>query len=415
MKIIYKPKRDSSYNLVKGIDVAMAIILPDAYAEDKKWPWILSVHGIGERSGGTEENLRNLVIGVDYDKDGKVDSVYLTPGLREAVDKYGIHIVVVTYESNTFFNASKAHWVYTYLMQNYSLMPKYWYDGFSYGGGAALDAITNPLTAPNIALCTPCAPTNSLNAAGLALIGQNKIVVHGFVNDEDDNPPTNLSVTKGIFTAINKANPAILAQFTAFDKFGHGSHEDATTIAPPKAPGGQGVTDASENLFQFFLDIMANGPRKIKTGTAIPTPIPNPTPTPIPSAKAVVDYKLDGYIIHLNGDGSTGWKSGMDGKWEFVSGPSGVTKGQVFPGGSTYINADGVLPKAGVYQFQFYLKGVDKPISLTVNYGTAEKTVTSFSSITDLVTYSDGSTERAEATYANGKWSLKTIGGKVIL
>lgn len=411
MQIIYKPKRDTAYNLIKGVDIAHAILLPDGYPGNRKWPWMLSVHGIGERSGGTEESLRNLVIGVDYNKDGKVDSVYVTPGMREAVDKYGLVIVVPTYESNTFFDAGKTHLLYTSVIQSFSLTPKYWYDGFSYGGGAALDAITNALTAPNIALCTPSAPTRSLG--NISLIGQYNIPVHIFVNDEDTNGPTNLGVTKGIISDINKTNPAIPAQFTAFDKVGHGGHEEATAITPPKAPGGQGITDASESLYQLFFDIMVNGPRKIKTGTAAPTPIPEPLPTPI--IKAVAEYKIDGYKIQLIGDKSIGFKSGMDGRWEILSAPAGVTKTQVFPGGSTYINADGILPQPGTYKFQFYLKGVEKPIDVSVDYGTGIKTLSSFTSATDLVTFSDGTTEKAEANYSQGKWSLKTASGKTLI
>lgn len=407
MKIIYKPKRDTNYNLIPGADVGLAVLLPDGYPGNKKWPYQLSVHGIGERSGGTEESLRNLVIGVDYNKDGKVDSVYVTPGQREAVDKYGIIIVVPTYESNTFFNPAQAHWVSNYMEQNYAVMPKYWYDGFSYGAGAALAAITDPLTAPNIAYCTPCAPTNSLSKTGIPLISMLKIPVHIYVNDEDDNAPTNLSVTKEIIAAINATNPSIKAVFTAFDRAGHGSHEEATTITPPKASGGQGLIDAAENEYQVFLDILANGPRQMKTGTVTPVPEPIPLPTTV-VAKA--DYSIDGYQIHLIGDKSTGFKQGYDGKWEFVSGPSGVTAQQVFPGGSTYINADGVLPKAGDYKFRFILKGAPA-VEITVNYGPT-KTVTAFSSGT--ITYSDNSTEKGEPSYSAGKWTLKTAAGKII-
>lgn len=412
MKIIYKPKRDNNYNLIPGSDVGIAILLPDGYPATKKWPWMLSVHGIGERSGGTEESLRNLVIGVDYNKDGKVDSVYVTPGQREAVDKYGIIIVVPTYESNSFFDPAKTHWVYNYMQQNYAVMPKYWYDGFSYGGGAALAALTDPVTAPNIIYATPCAPTNSLNKTGIPLIGQYKIPVHVYVNDEDTNAPTNLSVTKEIIAAINATNPPIKAIFTAFDKVGHGSHEEATSITPPKAPGGQGVIDAAENEYQVFLDILANGPRQIKTGSIVVTPSPTAPAPVLVTAKA--DYSIDGYKIHLIGDKSTGFTQGYDGKWEFVSGPPGVTSQQVFPAGSTYINADGVLPKPGDYKFRFTLKGAPSPIEISVSYGTVEKTLSSFNSTTDLITWSDGTTEKAEAIYNAGKWTIKTAAGKII-
>lgn len=413
MQIKYYPKRDNGYNLIKGMDVGFAVLLPDAYNIQRKWPWQLSVHGIGERSGGTEESLRNLVIGVDYNKDGKVDSVYVTPGQREAVDKYGIIIVVPTYESNTFFDPTKTHWVWNYIQQNFAVTPKYWYDGFSYGGGAALAAATDLVTAPNIAYCTPCAPTNSLNKVNIGLIGRHNIPVHVYVNDEDDNGATNLSVTKSIITAINAVNPPIKAVYTAFDKSGHGSHEEATTITPPKAPGGQGLIDAAENGYQVFLDILANGPRQMKSGAA-PIPEPFPVLPPAPTVVAKPEYVIDGYKIHLIGDKSTGFTQGYDGKWEFVSGPATVTSQQVFPGGSTYINADGILPKAGTYKFRFILKGAS-PIEITVNYGTAEKTLSTFNSATDLITYSDGTTEKGEAIYSSGKWTLKTATGKILI
>jgi hypothetical protein len=409
MQVKYFPKLNLDYSKIAGQDIAFDVLTPDIPRD--KYFLEIAIHGIGERSGGTIDNLKNLVLGFDYNGDGVRESAFVTDDMKKAVDQFGIIMIVPTYESNTFFEPAKINQLYDWAQKNYLCHPKMILTGFSLGGGAVVKYITSSIANANrVAYAIPCAATNDV--AYPAIPGQAGLAVHAFHNDNDDR--VHVSSTKSIISEINKSNPALKALMTIFRKDGHGGNIEAWGLAPPKAPNGEGFTDAAENIYQVATDIILNGPRQMKSGTAQPTPAPQPAPAPLPALQPVVSYKVEGNDIHLTGDKSTGYKTGADGRWEFVSAPAGVTKAQVFPGGSTYINADGKLPKPGTYKFEFYLKGVSKPVEVTVEHGTAAKTLTGFDSSTDTITYSDGTTEKGIAVLANGKWTIKNSSGKVI-
>ncbi len=416
MQVKYFPKLNPDYSKIAGRDVAYAVLLPDKWDKALKWPAMLSVHGIGERSGGTLENLKNLVEGFDYNNDGIRDNAYVTADMKTAVDKYGLVIIVPTYESDSFFDANKSGWVMASVNSEFSLKLDYWYDGFSLGAGAAINACTSVLTAPNIVFATPCAPTNSIGNA--ALVAQNNIVVHIYVNDQDDNGPTNLSVTKAIIAEINKYNPPVPAIYTAFHKFGHGGHNEAMTLTPPKAPGGQGFVDAAENNYEHFLDILKNGPRQMKSGTVQPVQ---------PAQVALTaDFNLsDGQVItttifDMDASNSTGVKDSWDGyKWDVK--PVGPAAGKQYG-----VRADGAYggPKKklidivdGQYEIVLTVRNsagstAQKKVTVTAKIGAA-KTLIAFDSSTDIATYSDGSTEKATAVLKDGKWTIKNSAGQI--
>lgn len=396
----YYPARDNNNTQIRQF--AIAVLLPDNYDPAKKWPWMMSVHGMGERSDGQEAHLKNLVEGIDFDKNGTIDWVFAMESMKKAVDLYGIVIVVPTYQG--FFEPDKINAIYDFVAKEYSLVDKFVYEGFSLGAGAGMKyAMSSTANANRLAYLVPVAPTREYKASNAIALA--KLPVHIFVNDQDDNVATNLSVTKAIITDINKTNPLTPAIYTAFRQSGHGGHGEAVGVVAPKAPGGQGVTDASENIYQVYLDILKNGPRQMKTGGAF---TPAPTPTPVPTIPATVTaktrYELSGSAVKLIGRESTGYKDGLEGVWEFVSGPAGVTAQQVFPGGSNYIDADAKLPAPGSYVFRFTLKGA-APTTVAIVYGSV-KTITAFN--IDTVTFSDGTTEKATATLLNGKWTIKT-------
>lgn len=403
MRTIYRPRIDANGNILR--DVAFAALLPDIWSKDIKWPWQMCVHGMGERSDGTEAQLRNLIDGIDFDKDGRIDWVFITADMRRAVDQYGIVMIVPTYQG--FFEPDKINKLYNSVVSEYSLVPKMMGDGFSLGAGAwikyAASSISN---AYKLAYATPVAPTREVS--DLSIIAKSGVPFHIFVNERDDNSPTNLNVTRAIVADINKNTPLVPSVYTAFDVGGHGGYGESNSIAPPKAPNGEGLADASENKYQVYLDILKNGPRQMKTGGISP---PAPTPTPIPGAVTVkTRYELIGSAVKLIGRESTGYNNGLEGVWEFISGPAGVTARQVFPIGSSYIDADAKLPVTGTYVFKFTLKGAT-PTTLTVVYGA--KTVSFFDSNTDNITFSDGTIEKGIATLSNGKWSIKTVSGKI--
>lgn len=407
MQVIYKPKLNPDYSPVPGVNTAFATLLPDD--NSKKWVLEIAIHGVGERSGGTLENLTNLVEGFDYNGDGVRDgAAFVTPDMKKAVDQYGILLLVPTYENNTFFEPGKINELYDFAKANYNIYPEMILTGFSYGGGATVKYITSSFAnAQRVGYAVPCAPT--VNIVDKTIPGKVGLPVHCFHNDKDDR--VNVSSTKTIVSAINET-ATLKAIYTIFRKDGHGGNIEAWSLTPPKAPGGQGFIDAAENIYQVATDIIKTGiPRHMKSGTS-PVVIPPPTEPP-PGTQAVVSYMIEGNNIHLRGDKSTGYTSGTQGKWELVSAPNNLKSWDVFPKGSTYINADGVMPVPGTYVFRFILLNTS-PVEVVVNHGEAVKTFSGFDSTKDLITYSDGTTEPGTAVFSNGKWTVKNQGGQII-
>lgn len=397
MKIESYPKRDASYNVIRPIGYFVA--LPDGYPDTKKWPVFMPVHGVGERSGGTQKDLDNLLNGFDYNGDGKIDSPgFVTDDMKKAVDLYGIVLVVPTYESNEFFEPAKVNAVLDEVGKKYSVVPKILLSGFSLGGGCAIKyPSSSAANAARVAYAVVCAGTNDMVDA--SIIARANVPVHLFSNDKDDR--VDVSNTKAMFNALNATNPTIKPLMTIFRRDGHGSNLEAWSLTPPKAPGGQGFTDAAENIYQVYLDILVNGPRQMKSGTIIPTP----TPTPTPTKTAIVSYTQAGNVVILDGSKSTGYTSGLEGTWslDMDSAPAGVNPWDVFPKGSNYITAGAVLPKPGTYTFLF--KFGTEPKTVKIVYG---KAPVKFDPVSGVLTYSDGSTEKVTVV------SVKTATGEVI-
>lgn len=406
MKIVYLPQFADDGSRLRNY--ACALLLPDPWTKTQRWPWMMAAHGMGERSDGYLAHLKNLVEGIDFDKNGTIDWVFAMESMKQAVDKYGIVIVIPTYQG--FFDENKVNAIYNALVPEYSLANKFVYEGFSLAGGSVLNYAMS--YANRLAYAVPVAPTRDFILTSLP--AQQKLPIHIFVNDEDDNVHTNLSVTKSIINGFNNPintgsmKPVLPAIYTAFRATGHGGHGEAVGITPPKAPGGQGFIDASENIYEVYLDILKNGPRQMKAGTVTAPPAPPKTdPTEV---IALASFELKGNALKLIGSKSTGYKSGSEGAWELVSAPGGLKPWNVFPKGSTYIDADAVLTLPGEYVFKFILKGASAPLTVRIPYQ-AGKTVTGYDSVSGMVAYSDGTSERATAIYAGGKWGLTNAQG----
>jgi hypothetical protein len=406
MRVEYLPSVDSQGRKIR--DFAIAVMLPNSFPEatTKKWKWAIICHGMGERSDGRQSHLEQLAEkGFDWNVDGRADSFFISEDMKKAVDLHETIIVVPTYSS--FFEPEIVNRVYDHMIANFQGQPTFLFEGFSLGGEAVFKYISSSeANAQRVHLAVPVAAPYGLSSAAIA--AKHGPVVHAFSNDKDDR--VNSSNTTKQVSDINGQNPAIKAQYTLFRVDGHGGDKEAMALTPPKAPNGQGVIDAAETIWQLNDAIVAGTRRQIKSGTAQPIPAPQPAPSPLPALQPVVSYKVEGNDIHLIGDKSIGYKTGADGRWEFVSAPAGVTKAQVFPGGSTYINADGKLPKPGTYKFEFYLKGVSKPVEVTVEHGTAAKTLVAGQGTVTL-TYADGSQEIGTITLSIGKWVIKNSAG----
>lgn len=399
MKIIYLPN--------KGDGIAFALLVPEN--TNNKLVLEIAIHGMGERSAGTQENLENLVLG-QKQPDGSRKWPFVFDDMKKAVDQYGILMAIPAYSG--FMEPTMINKVYEYCKANFDIYERMILTGFSLGGGAVVKYITSSLSnAQRVAYAVPCAATRDI--MDRTIPGKAGVSVHLVSNDND--PTVNVSNTKAIYTAINESNPPLKALMTIFDRDGHGANEVMWGVTAPKAPGGQGLIDSGENMYVVGVDSVINGPRQMRAGT--PIPMPPPTPEPSPAVNPVTSYTIDAAGIHLRGDKSVGYKSGMEGKWEFISGPAGANVRNVFPNGSTYINADGKLPYPGTYVFRFILKGAS-PVDVTVVSGGAQpapKTVVAFNSATDTITYSDGSTEKGEAVLSGGKWTLKNSTGGIVI
>jgi dienelactone hydrolase len=405
-KVEYFPKRVNSWDTKTLRPTAFLIAWPDNNAP-KPWKLMIAIHGVGERGAGTLDNLQNLYLGPDYNGDGvREGAAFVTDDMKRAINQFGIVLVVPTYETSEFFEPAKINELYDYVQANYTLSPKMLLTGFSYGGGAVFKYISSSTANANrVAYAVPCAGVSSLVDASIP--GKAGIPVHAFSNDND--PTVNVSNTKSQVNSINASNPALKALYTVFRRDGHGGNIEAWSLTPPKAPGGQGFTDAAENIYQVFDDIIKTGkPRQMKAGTVIPPPDPDPIPTP--TVQAIAKFKLIGANLTLDGSGSTGWANGGDGVWEYVSGPVKYSW-DVFTNGSSYIVANTTLKVPGKYVFAFKLKGDPNVQTVTVDFG---KIAVSFDSETDLITYSDGTTEKATAVFSAGKWVVKTAAGKII-
>lgn len=423
MKVIYVPKRDKDYNPIAGVDTGFSYLIPDT--EREKYLFAIFVHGVGEQSGGTLENLQNLVLG-QKQPDGSRLWPFVTEDMKRAVDLFGMIIAIPTYETNTFFEPSKVNWVYDYIKARYSIYDRMMLPGFSLGGGAVFKYITSSLANANrVALAVPVAAVTSIISNNKAIPGQAGVVTHAFSCDDD--PRVSPSNTLNQITAINSTNPSIKALYTFFRKRDH-SIEGAWSLIPPKAPGGTGFIDAAETIYQLFTDIVKSGvPRQMKSGVVIPIPQPIPNPTPDPVVLKAEFNLSDNQIIsspvfELDASASMGVKSGWDAyKWDIkVLKTSSNESYAVRTESGAYVSN----PRTrlidivdGEYEITLTVEDISGSVaskSVKIVVSLSGKIPIGFNSTTDLVSYSDGSTESAEAVFESGKWTVKTADGTII-
>lgn len=354
MKVEYYPQVDSAYKELRKF--ACAVLLPDSYnkARSEKYLWFLCVHGIGERSGGQLENLENLVLGFKQ-PDGSRAYAFVNDDMKRAVDLYGIVLAIPTY--NDFFEPAKVNLIYDFILPAYNVTTRFDIDGFSYGAGAAVKyASSSVVNAKRLITCKPAAPTN--NSVNWQFAVDQKLPIHLFVNDQDTNGPTNLSVTKSIVATINSLNPVIPAIYTAFRQSGHGGYNPMMGIASPTAPGGQGVIDVTENIYEHAIDVFKNGPRPMKTGSTVPPP------GNLPIAKLTAT--VSGNLGTFDASSSTGVRPGWDAyKFNFAPVTGGWGFEKKSPYSATPVQTIGSL-SAGTYNITLTVTGKDLTTGLDV-------------------------------------------------
>lgn len=420
MQVKYLPAVDQNGSKIN--EFAAAILFPDGYPGTTKWKWAMFVHGMGELSQGALANLKNLVEGFDYNNDGIREGGFVTEGMKWAVDAHQLIIVIPTYGDT--LEPHEVDKIYDYMLANYNVQPTFMHTGFSLGGGCVFKYASSSITrAKRVHLAVPCAGTYGLVDAGIA--AKNGTVWHAFANDGDRK--VGASNTTSQIDKINGQNPAVKAVYTIFHRDvpgsdNHGSNTEAWDKIPPKAPGGKGLIDAAETIYQLNDAILVSGPRQMKSGTVAPAP-----PAPLPPTALTAAFNLtEGQVIttpifEMDASTSTGAYSDWDSyKWDVKPiGGSGKVYG---------VRPDGAYggPKKrlidivdGEYEIILTVKDragntASKKVKVAAKL-TTEKTLVSFNSTTDLVTFSDGSTEKAEAIYSSGKWTLKTAAGKILI
>lgn len=388
--VSYYPRISDDGSVVYGKD-AYAVKVPQGYDRAKLYPVILLVHGMGERSQGTLADIKNIWLGFDYDGAGPLPRQYAiaTEEFNKAIDQYGFIGAAVTYGSE--FNPGDFDYVMDAIEAEYAVdRTREAAIGFSLGGGAVVREITSSLTAAKRwALMVACAPVNW--ATTIKNIVDAKLQLIGTTNRTD--PTVSPSNVKKIVADINALNPTIPADLIVFEQDGHGSFVEMLMRSHPQVP---------QNVYDYLKSVSINDRKPYPTSSIQPIP-----PQPVPTIQAITSYSITGTTARLIGSKSIGYQTGLDGIWEFISGPEGVTAKLVFPTGSSYIDATAQLPVPGTYIFKFALKGIE-PVLMTVVMGTAtpvEKKPASYSIALKLLTYSDGSVEAATAviTTASGK------------
>jgi hypothetical protein len=422
MKVIYKPKRNKDTSSIPGQQEAVAWLVPDVPRD--KYLLFIAVHGKSERSNGTIDNLINLVEGFDNNGDGIREGKFITDDMKRAVDDYGMIIGVPTYEDGTMFNHSRVNYVRDQIKSAYPIYERMGLSGFSLGGWTVFDYISSSLeNANNAAYAIPIAATWGLKDKTIP--GKAGVVVHGFSNMIDKTvSPSN---TTGQIAAINESNPAVKALYTLWNRDDHSGDKDVWSYTPPKAPGGQGFTDAAENIFQVFADIVLSGkPRQMKSGAVI-EPIPLPVPQPSPSVLSADFNIINGQVVtmpvlDLDASASTGVKQGEYNAyvWDIrvieSSGPKSysVTAEAVFDSDPKNKLINIVNGRYSITLTVRDASGNKASKTVEIIAAVTGKIATGFDSATDLLTYSDGSTEKATAVFSNGKWVVKNSAGQPI-
>lgn len=342
---------------------------PKNYTPDKHYPVIILVHGMGERGSGDMEALQNVVDGFDYDGPGPLPRQWAieTPQFEAYCEKYQIIGVTVNYPSE--FNPEDFNYVLDTLESKFSIdTSREAAIGFSLGGGAILRYITSSLSnAKRLAFAVAAAPvswatvTKNVVDAGLQFIG----------TTYETDPVVSASNVKNFVNAISATVP-----------------KPVLIIYPGNAHGGFNEIINYPAIYEYLLKTSRDNRVQFVVGGTVTPPVEPPTTT----VKAITSYKITGNQISLIGSKSTGYTIGYDGVWALKSGPA--TAKQVFPTGSSYIDATGILPVPGTYVFTFSLKGAQQ-VDVTVPFGDAlpPKVPKIFDWASKTLSYEDGTKE----------------------
>lgn len=393
----YYPSYTDSYAKVVGQDVSILVVLPNEYRSDQTYPYMIFVHGMGQRGPGTKSALNTVYTGANQ---------AIPDDWKAAVNKYGIIGVLVNY--NDFFQPDKWLWSINFIKSKYKVVDKPMAQGFSWGAGSLQKLYcTSTVYAGLPSVAIPIAPTIELNA-GWENVSKANLPVWIHVNKGDN--VTGAATAKRSADYINSFSPSISATYTEYNQQGHGGTNEALSLAPP--------TGYAENVYEWYLDVLLNGPRVPRKGTVTqPTdPVPIPTTGPVINIDPVPNITTTG-TVSLNACKSTGYEYIT---WTVFSVPKGVNLyTNFFPKGAGNCSVSWATSIEGTYGVKAVAcKGgicVSDTLYLTYQKTTVPVPVIpkSYDSKTGYLVFSDGTRIAAVATvdFATKKVTIKDQAG----
>jgi dienelactone hydrolase len=316
--------------------VGFAVITPTNYNPTKQYPVKQIVHGVGERSEGKLEHLRNLTQGAVYTKGGPRLYPFMTPDLAKAINDSQFIAVIPTYADQ--FQPSDINFVFDEVIRNFSVdQSRLALVGFSYGGGAVTRYVTSYLAnAQRIALAVACAPVNWATNYSYVRDAELSVIVITATTDDKVNPINGKNFADG----INALNPKIKAKLIVLPYSGHAGLTEMLEIYNKYIP---------QNMYGFLKQITNTTPKQYPTTTTTsPPPVTQPPATNL-TAKAKEIGVTSIADIKLDGTASTGWTGAS---WGLISVPAGVNiYSKVITGGAGWITGTATLPKEGAYMF----------------------------------------------------------------
>lgn len=283
--MIKKESRNGIDYYARESDAAegFSVRVPAGYTPGKLYPVWVIVHGIGERSSGTIDDLQNVREGYDYDGPGPLLRQYgiETTELKANGDRFGHITVIVTYPSE--FNPNDFDYVLDFLEQNYQVdTSREAIIGFSLGGGAILRYITSSLkAAQRVAVAVACAPVNWAGNVQNIVDARLQLIATSAAADYRVNPTTNI---KPVLDRINALKPSIAPVYIEWPGTGHGTFNEMLAGTDSRIP---------QSMFAY-LDASTSITRlKYPTTGTKPTTPPVTQPT-----TATADFNIaEGQVI----------------------------------------------------------------------------------------------------------------------
>jgi predicted peptidase len=318
------------YNLV--------VFTPNGYSAENKYPLVVVLCGINS-------------------KGDNIDLLYndIPENIKRASNAEGGFVLIAVQTADTYDD--EAVFARQYGIDNYSISTKH-LTGFSYGGGGTWYVAAKSLEWAK--LWDSIAPIATTWTQGVwKNIADANLPIWAFHNLKDNNPGTPCDATRTMVAEVNKIKPG-LATMTLFNSFVHGGWDEAyNTVSPPIALGGEGLTNPTKTLWQWF---------KMNDSTVRIAP---PGATVQTGLQPVLNVTIKDGTVYLDGSQSYGMKSA---KLATVAVPDGVNIwGATIDGGGTAVGR--IRPTVpGRYKFRLIIysdvsyKGVTASVDQEIDF-----------------------------------------------